>query len=67
MIVDFYEFKTMQKEEREMEERKEETEQLEELSIDKVFERMLASKLRPELRESEEYKMLSRFISEITS
>jgi len=44
----------------------EEVELIEEPSIEDTFERTLA-KLRPEITKSEEYKMLSGFISEITS
>lgn len=43
----------------------EEAERVEEPSIDKVFERALA-KLEAEIGESEEYKMLSRFLSQIS-
>jgi len=41
-----------------------ETERVEEPAIDKVFERAL-TKLKPEISKSEEYKMLSKFLSQI--
>ena len=44
----------------------EEAERVEEPSIDKVFERILASKLRPKLSDSKERRMLSSFLSEIS-
>ena len=44
----------------------EEVEVVEEPSIDEVLERMLASKLRPDIAESEEYRMLSRFVSQLS-
>jgi DNA-binding transcriptional MerR regulator len=58
-IVDLYERTAMKKEPAE------EVELIEEPSIEDTFERTLA-KLRPEITKSEEYKMLSGFVSEIT-
>ena len=58
--VELYE-KTMTKKEA-----TEEVEVVEEPLIDEVFERMLASKLRPDILESEEYGMLSRFVSQLS-
>ena len=43
----------------------EEAEMVEEPSVPEVFERMFESKLRPDMGESEERKMLSKFLSEL--
>jgi len=42
-----------------------ETERAEEPSIDKVFERAIA-KLKPDISKSEEYKILPKFLSQIS-
>ncbi|MDH5688872.1 MAG: hypothetical protein OEZ48_13555 [Candidatus Bathyarchaeota archaeon] len=42
-----------------------EAEQVEEPSVPELFERMHESKLRPDMGESEERKMLSKFLSEL--
>lgn len=59
-IVDFYERQTTK-----------ETEQVEESPVGEVFERLLASKLSPEIKAkfkiSEEREMLSRFLSELSN
>ena len=57
--VDLYERTVKEKE------TAEEAELVEAPSVPEVFERMLASKLGPQLSESEEHKMLSKFISEM--
>jgi len=49
-----------------MKEAAEEAQYVEEPSIPDVFERILASKLRPEMTESEEYKMLKKFLSHLS-
>lgn len=48
-----------------MKEAAEEAQYVEEPSIPDAFESILASKLRPEMTESEEYKMLETFLSHL--